>query len=301
MNKNNLPLADEKGASAITYLLCIHLAITLFQFAFLDIFTKSLERTIFVKVFQILASLVPVAIYRLRGGGLEIRRRLKVNCMPVVAMYFIGLALMCGALLLNERLCEICANFGATITPGTLALYTTPKGIVFCIAAYVIIPSVCEELFFRYALLKSLGGGLYAVVISAVCFSLMHFDIYASLYTFGAGLVLAVATIATGSLWLSLALHLSMNGIALFLAYLERIATAATYSLVSSVVWAAVFIAGIVFAVYTLLNYNRQQNNKNNANDNGEEGSLRKNNVLVIAPVIYIAILIIWNLIKTVL
>ncbi|MBR6742606.1 MAG: CPBP family intramembrane metalloprotease [Clostridia bacterium] len=300
MNKNNLHLYEEKGASTITYLLCIHLAITLFQFAFLGFFTRSLERTIFLKVFQVLATLIPVAIYRLRGGNLEIRRRLRINCMPVVAMYFIGLALMCGALLLNERLCDILVSFGANITGGTLALYTTPKGIVFCIGAYVIIPAICEELFFRYALLKSLGGGLYAVIISAVCFSLMHFDIYGSFYTFGAGLVLAIAAIATGSLWLSFALHISMNGIALYLAYMEKLATKATYGLVSSVIWAAVFIAGIVFAVYSLLNYSRQQNNRK-AGEENDGLSPRKNNILILAPVIYIAVLVIWNLIKMVL
>lgn len=300
MDKKNLHLGDEKGASAITYLLCIHLAITLFQFAFLDFFSRTLERTIFIKVFQILASLVPVAIYRMRGGSMEIRRKLRINSMPIVAMYFIGLALMCGALLLNERLCEIFVSLGANITGGSIPLYTSPKGIVFCIAAYVIIPVVCEELFFRYALLKSLGGGLYAVVISAVCFSLMHFDPFASFYTFGAGLVLATATVATGSLWLSIALHASMNAIALFLAYVDRVATKVTYGLLSSALWSCVFIAGIVFAVYTLLNYNRQQNNKQNADDGGELKT-RKNNVLIIAPVIYIALLIIWNLIKMVL
>lgn len=78
----------------------------------------------------------------------------------------------------------------------------------------VLIGPVAEELVFRGFILKALKpcGRLFAVLISALMFSLMHGDIQQLLFTFLAGLVFGYIAIEY-SIWASLLLHILNNGV----------------------------------------------------------------------------------------
>lgn len=77
----------------------------------------------------------------------------------------------------------------------------------------VIIPAVCEELFFRGVVLaeyRSLGEG-NAIVISAACFAMLHFSVSGfPIYLF-IGLLLGVVTSVSRSVIPSMILHLLSN------------------------------------------------------------------------------------------
>ena len=285
----------------VSYLLCIHFAFMMLQGIWLGGMETGLWRVIAMKVLHAVACLVPVALYIFGGASLKIRRSLRINCMPAFPMFFIFLAVICAALLINVKLCELLSGIGASFSAGEPQLFFGFWGIVFSLFVYVILPAVCEELFFRYALLGSLGGGLYGVLISALCFSLMHFNLFGTVYTFTSGLVLACAAIATGSLLLPMLLHLSMNSIAFALSYLSLRLDATVYLQVESIIWSVVFLGGVVFAVFTLLNFNRQQNELVNIEKDTDEAPERRNLLAVIFPVLYIVALAIWNLIRMVL
>ncbi|MBQ7010232.1 MAG: CPBP family intramembrane metalloprotease [Clostridia bacterium] len=300
-----MKLIDYNGKRAtnvpIAFLLCLHFVFMMLQGILLDGIDDPMIRVVASKVLQVLACIIPVALFRYGGGSRAIKRKLRINCMPAFPMYFVSLAVMCAALLLNAKLCEMLNRFGASFSVSDPEMMSGVGGFLFLVFMYVLLPAVCEELFFRYALLSSLGGGLYAVVISALCFSVMHFNLFGTLYTFTAGLVLGCAAIATGSLLLPCILHVSMNSIALFLSYMSVRLDAVTYLQVESILWSVVFLGGIVFAVFTLLNFNRQQNELVNMEKDTDEIPERRNTLTVLIPIVYIVALVIWNLIRMVL
>jgi membrane protease YdiL (CAAX protease family) len=287
-------------AKNVLFLLCLHCAFVALQAMFLVRVQDVQIRALLSKVFLVLACAVPTAFYRFGGGERHIRRRLRINCMPAVPMFFISLAIMCGALLINTKLCELLKEFGASYSVGNIAVDFGESGLVFAIVTYVVLPTVCEELFFRYALLGSLGGGLYAVIISALCFSVVQFNPYGSVYTLTEGLVLGCAAIATGSLLLPMLLHGTMNALALALSYLSSTLDPVMYIQLESIVWSVIFLGGIVFSVFTLLNFNRQQNVLFNLEKDTDKPAESRNKLTVILPILYIAALTVWNLLRMV-
>lgn len=288
-------------ARNVAFLLCLHCVFVALQGMFLVSVNDAQIRALLSKVFLALACLVPTVFYRLGGGEKRIKRRLKINCMPAFPMFFIALALICGALLINTKLCELLKQFGASYSVGGIAVESGIGGFLFALAMYVILPAVCEELFFRYALLGSLGGGLYAVLISALCFSVVHFNPYGTVYTLTAGLVLGCCAIATGSLLLPILLHGTMNALALALSYLSLYLDPVMYIQVESIIWSVVFLGGVVFSVFTLLNFNRQQNELFNLEKDTDKPAETKNIFTVIIPIVYIVALAVWNLLRMVL
>ena len=85
-----------------------------------------------------------------------------------------------------------------------------------------IVPSVCEELLCRYALLMLLSpfgrGG--SAVLSALLFSLLHANLYQMPYAFFAGLMLATLTLASRSAFIPILFHLLNNLASILLFYL---------------------------------------------------------------------------------
>lgn len=82
----------------------------------------------------------------------------------------------------------------------------------------VIIPAVCEELFFRGVVLaeyRSMGEG-NAILISAICFAMLHFSVSAFPVYLFAGILLGVATSVSRSIIPAILLHLLSNTLSVF-------------------------------------------------------------------------------------
>lgn len=131
--------------------------------------------------------------------------------LQIIAMMFLDLT----ELVLNI--------FGFTLSysPALNADYSV--SFPFLLYAVLIGPAV-EELVFRGFILKALKpcGKLFAVVVSALMFSLMHGDIQQLLFTFFAGLLFGYIAMQY-SVWASFLLHIVNNGFyGEFLAYLQE-------------------------------------------------------------------------------
>ncbi|MEM1178979.1 MAG: CPBP family intramembrane glutamic endopeptidase, partial [Acidobacteriota bacterium] len=87
-----------------------------------------------------------------------------------------------------------------------------------------VLPGLCKEVAFRGVLLQALRRRLapYAVVlISAAVFAVFHFEWVRLLPTFFLGVLLALLTYATGSLWPAIVWHLLNNASAILLSRAE--------------------------------------------------------------------------------
>jgi len=81
------------------------------------------------------------------------------------------------------------------------------------IVAFVLVPAVCEELFFRGVVLSEYRtfGSFTAVVFSAVCFSMAHFSFEALPIYFFNGIILGVSAIVCRSVFAPIIIHIGSN------------------------------------------------------------------------------------------
>lgn len=76
-----------------------------------------------------------------------------------------------------------------------------------------VVPAITEEIVVRGVILQPLRryGDKFAILISAVVFSLMHGNMVQIPYTFVTGLILGYVAVATGSIWPCISIHFFNN------------------------------------------------------------------------------------------
>ena len=93
-------------------------------------------------------------------------------------------------------------------------LTETHAGIALSFLSACVIAPVAEEVFFRGFVFTGLAGStgwLWAAIISSALFAASHFDAYAIVPLFVAGLLLCRVRRSGGSLWGAVAVHFAMN------------------------------------------------------------------------------------------
>ncbi len=93
----------------------------------------------------------------------------------------------------------------------------TAAGLVLFAVVAVVMAPLCEEIFFRGFVFKGFAtswGWLTGAVVSGTLFSLAHLQLTLFLPLFTLGFGLAWVYHRTGSLWTSIALHATFNGVA---------------------------------------------------------------------------------------
>jgi membrane protease YdiL (CAAX protease family) len=86
------------------------------------------------------------------------------------------------------------------------------------IISFIAVPAVCEEFLFRGLILseyRSLGS-VNAVIISALCFAMLHCSIENFPIYFFAGIVLGFVTVVTRSIISSIIIHLISNALSIY-------------------------------------------------------------------------------------
>ncbi|MDD4276022.1 MAG: type II CAAX endopeptidase family protein [Clostridia bacterium] len=126
-------------------------------------------------------------------------------CIGITAVYlFSPLISMVDAFLIN---------IGYTIT-GEIPILTGSAGtLILGILVLAILPSIAEELMFRGAILNGLKkhGVIKAVLISALCFMLMHTSPQQTVYQFILGIIFGYAVYSTGSIYMGMLIHFVNN------------------------------------------------------------------------------------------
>ena len=89
------------------------------------------------------------------------------------------------------------------------------------IISMVILPAIAEELLYRGIIFKGLqkAGNTFAIIVSAIMFSLFHLSLEQTIYPFLMGLILAVIMCHENNIIYCITLHLVNNFIALTLKF----------------------------------------------------------------------------------
>ena len=216
-----IPLLGKLPMDPVTILVLSNFVLLLVS-RLIDVLFLDRNNEYFVVVLlQIMIFIIPGYLYfRLRGKGFVRRMRLAPpRAEHIFVVLFATGALITGCFLLG-------ALMGNLTSGASFVLYDTfvskndgtMMGIAYLVLAYAVLPAVCEELIFRSMLCAEFEGRgvVCAVTVSAVLFSMLHFNpLQMPVYLF-AGLILALVLYATRSVFCCVIVHFLYNLFCLF-------------------------------------------------------------------------------------
>jgi membrane protease YdiL (CAAX protease family) len=174
-----------------------------------------------ISLVQILVLLLPCMLYYL------LKKRKLATPMPVSPMKMRHIALTLfggGVLIIGNLLIKFFYRAVAEQSVSTPAFFeglSAGEGelsFAGILLSMVIIPAVCEELLFRGVILseyRALGQG-NAVLISAICFAMLHFSVTNFPVYLFVGILLGVITNASRSVVPAMLLHVLSNALSVF-------------------------------------------------------------------------------------
>ena len=152
----------------------------------------------------------------------ELFRVKKFNFTYLVFPLLISFGMFFGLGKANDWFIGILSKIGLKVGDVSLSINGVGEYILFIFTA-CLLPALLEECFFRGILLFSLksSGKIFAVFVSAICFSLYHLNFAQFLYQFIYGAFLGALALACKSVIPSIITHFINNFVVLTLGYLK--------------------------------------------------------------------------------
>ncbi len=174
-----------------------------------------------ISVIQISVLILPGALYYLAKG-----RRLSspmfispIRASHIIFIIFTLLLFISGTILIkyiyivtNNQITALSGYFDSVVAQADQA---SNVGIILSL---IVIPAISEEILFRGILLSEYRtmGSVNAVVMSAICFSMLHLSMSNFPIYFFTGIVLGFVTVITRSLLAPILLHLISNFLSIY-------------------------------------------------------------------------------------
>lgn len=216
-------LKEKFKSSAVTAPLLVIFVLAAMQLSKFALNNLDSETNIFVAVgvIQLIALGIPcIVYYLLKGRKLAEPIYVVSNRGPqVLFVFFAALVFISGTLLIKFFYFANGATSAAIVNfYGDISGTTEDVGHLEIILAFIVIPAVCEELFFRGIILSEYRrfGAANAIIISALCFSMLHFSLESFFIYLFTGLLFGFVTAMTRSIFPSIALHLLSNTLSIY-------------------------------------------------------------------------------------
>ncbi len=216
-------IKDKLKLPYITAPLLVIFVITAMQVSTRSLTSLNSETNIFVAigVIQLVVLALPsIVYYLLKGRKLESPMYLVSNRAPdIIFVLFAALFFICGTLLIK---------FFYFVNGGSVAAITNYYsdfsgsqegfGHLEIILSLIIIPAICEEFLFRGIIFNEYRkyGTANAVIISALCFAMLHFSVESFFVYLFSGLLLGFCAAMTKSILPSIAIHLLSNTLSIY-------------------------------------------------------------------------------------
>lgn len=171
------------------------------------------------------------------------------------ALFLFGLGVVYVGQLCSFLMASLFSGAGIDLYAATeQTVSADPVLMIIQIIEIAFLPAVLEELLARHIILTELvpyGRG-FAVMISALLFSLMHMNPIQMPFAFIAGLAMAYTTVATGSVIPSFFLHFINNSLSVVLSFLPEFTDEKTALIADTVITAVILASGVAAGVYLL-------------------------------------------------
>lgn len=225
-----------------------------------------------------LAFTLPILVFNLMSKNIEreehslVEGNKKSSPLDLICILIIGLGLIDVFSLINYYAVKSILPHYSEYTRENFwaAELEKPYQVIIYVIYVAIIPAIVEELLFRKTVCDTVSpyGKGTAVLFSAIFFSLMHSNIEQLLYTFVAGIFLALLYVQSGNILLPILLHFLNNGRSVLLTVVREKFDGAVYSKVSFVLNMTVMFLTAAALIYFLLKVLKSDaSNKNSKED----------------------------------
>lgn len=174
----------------------------------------------------------------------------KVNIKNNFKWIFMGIFVVSAIQFIISYITSDNSNFNIVELIG--ADLTSVIGITLFTVQVAILPAIFEELLFRKAMLGMLSkyGNLLAILITSLCFGLMHQNITQGIFAFFMGIVLSFVTLKTKSIIPAMAIHFLNN----FTAVISTIAIQLNNTILTSAISISIIAFSIISGLYLAIN-----------------------------------------------
>lgn len=134
--------------------------------------------------------------------------------------------------------------------------------VIFLFVGTAIIPPLTEELAMRGFVMQSLKkyGNAFAIIASAFVFSVFHGNPTQIPFAFICGLFLGYAAMASGSLWVSIAVHAMVNSLSCLYSAITLYSSEETAGSVVGIITGVFLLAGVISLVVYLVKFKKEDN-----------------------------------------
>ncbi|MBR4036594.1 MAG: CPBP family intramembrane metalloprotease [Oscillospiraceae bacterium] len=140
------------------------------------------------------------------------------------AMILEGMLIFILLAIVNSLVLGALGKVGISFPPQSLEKVDSRFTLLLYFIFSAVIPAIFEELFIRGIVLNLLlpNGRRFAILASAVLFTVMHTQVQSFIPVFGAGVVLACIYMYTGNIFVSMALHFVNNAYSFIMMYMQQ-------------------------------------------------------------------------------
>lgn len=244
-------------------------------FSFLPDKWSSLIFTVIIQVF--IMFLIPLLLYTWFNHTKSVKKSFAEVSIKPIKMNVVVLSLLLGIaaffinLVVSSMFNGIITFFGyeipTTSSSGAESIFSPTVQFLLDVLTVAVLPAFCEEFLHRGMLLHQLEkiGYKKAIVISALMFGLIHFNINQISYAFVLGLLMALVTVTSKTLIPAIIIHFTNNFLSVYLSaakengwFLSNFYTTinnffASESMLMSFVMVSLFIVVLAFAVSYLI------------------------------------------------
>lgn len=204
---------------------------------------------------QLFIFAVPVAFY-CKIRGLDFFERARVKPLPLSNIPFVIASaftyLFTAIIILYIEFNFLSFNAESVLVPEA----SSPDGLGLALA-YVIVPAIAEEFFFRSIIISDYSeyNGVVAITVSALFFAMLHFSFVQFPLYFLLGIILAMMTYVTGSSFPAMVVHLINNGATVFFgSSISAFLKESSSSVILAFILVVAFMASIASMLSTMEN-----------------------------------------------
>lgn len=176
----------------------------------------------------------------------------KTGKKNLLALVFFGLSVCMISNMMATGYSLIFEKMGTPMSGGEIYYSSDPIVIFLMILCTALLPALLEEFVFRGVILGSLRkyGDFFAIIISALCFALMHSTILQIPFALPIGLVLGFITVRTNSILPALIIHFSNNFIATINTILVNTVSAQSADIIYILITMICIVGGVYGITY---------------------------------------------------
>ena len=140
--------------------------------------------------------------------------------LPILTAFVIAMGVMeAGNFIGNGLMNALSRKMGEESVNDVFTLIMDSNWFLIIFFAVILAP-VMEELMFRKILIDRIirFGELRAVIVSGVLFGVVHGNFYQFFYACGLGMIFAYIYVRTGKIWITMGLHMTINGMSSIIA-----------------------------------------------------------------------------------